>query len=52
MLSGAIVILAGAILFGAGAVAEAVLATSTGYTSAGRFALVGGVALGLSAWRS
>jgi hypothetical protein len=46
ILSGAIVILAGAILFGAGAVAEAILATSNGYTSAGRFALVGGAALG------
>jgi len=46
MLSGAIVILAGATLLGAGVVAEAVLAPSNGYTSAGRFALVGGAALG------
>jgi hypothetical protein len=32
--------------FGAGAVVEAVRATGNGYTSAGRFALIGGAALG------
>jgi hypothetical protein len=45
-LSGAIIVLAGAVLFGAGSITEGLLATGHGYTSAGRFALGGGVLLG------
>jgi hypothetical protein len=45
-LSGAIVLLAGAVLFGAGCITEGLLAVGNGYTSAGRFALGGGVILG------
>jgi hypothetical protein len=46
-LSGAIILLAGAVLFGAGSITEGLLEIGHGYTSAGRFAMLGGVLFGV-----
>ena len=45
--SGAIIILAGAMLCGAGAIAEAISTAGNRYSGAGAAAMIGGVTLGL-----
>ena len=46
-ISGAIIILAGAILFGAGAIAESIITAASTYSAAGRSAMVGGGIVGV-----
>jgi len=48
-IAGAIVVLAGAVLFGAGAIAEATLTAvnRSGYSRGGNMGMIGGVVLGI-----